>query len=220
MRKEWVVIGALVIALLLSWRSCVSYKSEGERALDDLGRKDTVLRVFYDKLQRQHSIVVEREFDLKTLEHAKDSEIVALRADFNGRLERLQSRLTVYVRTTDTVRTLYHDTVVVTESGVDTGQVFMYHDDWADISGLLTNGETILSYSFRTGLTVDRKWEREKWWKKKHVVLDITMQNPHARVEQVQTFVVRQDPKKWYETDLAKCAGSFALGYYLGGKND
>ena len=218
MKKEWVVIGALVMALLLSWRSCASYKSAGERVLDDLGKRDTVLRVFYDKLQRQHSVIKEREFDLKTLESTKDSEIVALRNDFNGRLENLQSRLTVYVRTTDTVRTAYHDTIVTTEAGSDTGHVFMYEDEWSTINGLLLNGETLLNYSFRAGITVDRKWERERWWKRKHAVLDITMQNPNARLESVQTFVVRPDPKRWYETDLAKCAGSFALGYYLGGR--
>lgn len=153
---------------------------------------------------------------LDVLQNAHDSEVVALRAEFGKKLKDLQSRTVVHTITRDTVFTVVHDTV--RPDGTE-GKKFAFADDWTSINGALFDTSVTLDYAFRTGVTLDRLWKRPPGlFKRKELYLDITMSNPHATLENVQTFVIKPDPKKWWETDAAKCGASFIAGYLARGK--
>ncbi len=215
-KKGWIengIVVVLAVMCFLAMRQCASNGQERDDAIRTIGHRDTVIDVFWDKMGRQHNIIREREMSVQVLEESHDSELVALRADYEGKLKNLQSRTVVRVVTTDTVQTVVHDTI---RPDGEKGRTFEYSDEWARIHGSLFDTTASLAYAFRTGVTLDRMWKRPKWYKRKELYLDVRMDNPHAMLQNVQTFVITPERKKWWQTDLAKCLGSFALGQYLG----
>lgn len=214
-RQQWVVIGALVVALILSVRSCAGNRNATVRAITAMGRTDSILDVYVDLHGREHSLLVERDFTLAELEYSHDSEMVALRADLGKKIKDLQSRTVVHTVTRDTVITTVHDTV---RNGVDTGQVFQYTDEWATIHGSVFDTTATLDYAFRDGVSLDRTWTRPKWYKRKELTLDVTMLNPHAHLEGIQTYVIKPDPVPWYGTRGFQITAGFMAGFILGSK--
>lgn len=210
-----VALLVLAVALVFSWRSCINERDAKDNAIRTIGARDTILQVVWDKYGRQRSTLQEREMTLQVVQQAHDSEMIALRAEFGAKIKNLQSRTVVHVVTTDTVYTTVHDTV--RPDGVE-GKRFLFTDEWARINGTLFDTTAALDYAIRTGVILDRTWKRPGFLKRKELYLDITMTNPHTTLMNVQTFVIKPDPKKWWETDGAKCGASFLAGYFARGK--
>lgn len=205
---ERILIVVLLVALVFSVRSCSNNAAELRGAIDVIGRKDTIIERYRDEQGRMHHIIQEREFTLATLKASHDEEIAALRKDI-GRLKDFVSRTVVVTQAADTVRV----PVYVSDSGQV--QTFAYDGEWIRIGGTVKGNVAQLDYTARNAITLDRKWQRPKWYKRKQLVLDVMLEDPRSTLVGITTYTVKPDPPHWYETRGAQAIAAFLAGYIV-----
>lgn len=87
---------------------------------------------------------------------------------------------------------------IVYNGKADTAQQFEYQDKYLTLSGSILHKDLTLDYEINTPFKTVHKWKRPHWWKAKELVLEITPENPKARVDTVRTITIRQPrPKRW-----------------------
>ncbi len=106
----------------------------------------------------------------------------------------------------DTVR--LRDTVIISYTDTLQGQIFNFDDGALNVTGLLYNHQADINYNFRLHLSHTTKWQRQGLFKQKRLIVDATSLTPNTTITGMQTFVIQQPPKKFYETR----AFAFLLG--------
>lgn len=217
--KFTLVIVGLVVLLLFLGIGWVFDHRNMERQLaqqiENAHGKDTIIKRWKDEANREHVLAEARQVSLQELKTSNDETIKKLRKEVSD-LKNLVSRIGIITTTSGTVGISVHDTIFVKDSSQVQAQTFGYSDKWLSFYGTIINKELDLSYGIKNDLTIDTKWEREKFWKPKKLHLEIINNNPNTTVNRVQTIYVSSPPKKWYERVVVVAPITFAGGFIFG----
>lgn len=213
MNKRERVIWIVVVVLLLMaigygiWRN----NKVSNQYISSLRTSDS-LRTYIDKNGNLHSIKQVTQISKDEYENSQDSFISDVRK--NTKAKDLVQHTKATITTKDSLRAPIHDTFYVYGGDTTAIQAFAYEDEWLELDGIIQKEpkEVAINYSINNPLTITHKWQKEKWYHKKDLVVDIKTMNPHTTTGNVQTIVIQQPPKKFYETK----AFAFGLGAIAG----
>lgn len=213
-----VIVGLVVLLLFLSIGWVFDHRNmerQLAQQIENAHGKDTIIKRWKDEAEREHVIAEARQVSLQELKTSNDETIKKLRKEVSD-LKNLVSRIGIITTTSGTVGISVHDTIFVKDSSQVQAQTFGYSDKWLSFYGTIINKELDLSYGIKNDLTIDTKWEREKFWKPKKLHLEIINNNPNTTVNRVQTIYVSSPPKKWYERVVVVAPIAFAGGFIFG----
>lgn len=119
----------------------------------------------------------------------------------------------------DTIKTTLYDTVYV-DNGIPTvGRAFDWNNKYLFVNGVvdleLKNITIGYQYDVDFSLTAYRKPQRGFWKPPGQLVADIYFSDPNFKVSTFKGFIVKEEPKKWYQTTGFKI-GVGAIGGIAG----
>lgn len=170
------------------------------------------MKVYIDKNGNTHAEAMVREYTQYQLETmAKyDEDMAALKEQVKN-FKNLQSHTIYTYHYMDTVRSATYDTVFADGSQ---GKTFQYFDTWSNMKGILYKDSVTVRYSLKDKLKLTTFWKREKWYKPKVFVVDVTNTNPHVKPDGLTHMELKQE-KKFYETTAFKFGAGLVGGAVL-----
>jgi len=173
-------------------------------------QQDDTITYYKDKAGTIHAVMPVQQIPAHLYKHITDS--IVQQVAKNTKARDLVQHTTVKTSTTGQGSAPIHDTIIITTTDTNTAQYFDFEDKALKLSGLLYNGQADINYTFALHLSHTTKWHRPGLFKKKQLIVDAYSLTPHTTITGLQTFVIQQPPKKFYETK----AFSFALGIGIG----
>lgn len=168
------------------------------------------LRYYKRKDGKVHAVATVQQIPEHLYKHIADSIVQAVAK--GTKAKDLVQHSTVNTATANRDTVLLRDTVVVTGTDTAAGHIFNFDDGALQLTGLIANNSADINYSMSLHLSHTTRWERPGLFKKKVLVVDAYSNTPHTTITGMQSFVVQQPPKKFYETK----GFAFALGTMVG----
>lgn len=182
---------------------------------DALINNDSLI-VYKDKYNRtiyeNKSLLV----DLETIKSLHNREIDDLNKRING-LNNLVSTVSIKnVIKYDTI-TVLKDTIVYRNNDTIKTKHFEFIDKWSFINGVLYRDSISLNYNIKQNLMIDTYWKAGKAFSnKRELVIDVLNDNPHIVTNSINNVVIKDSPKKWFETRAFAIGAGFAVGLGTG----
>lgn len=210
--KSWKNIAIIVLVIFVAgliysnWRF---YKKQKDDALYYASSNDSLKRVV-DKQGREHATKLVDQVPLEVYNNTKDSFIAEIAKTTKAKDLVQHTRATIAVK--GAFKTKAHDTVYIALGDTISAKSFQYSDGYLTFDGTIENYDVYGDYDIRVPFTMTHKWMRDKWYEKKKLKVEGVSENPKATFENIQTMVVKQPPKKFYETR----AFAYGLGLISG----
>lgn len=229
MKKINDLVYILIIALLIGliFYNNNQYRNNLKTTIRQATAKDTIINRYRDTLGRERVTAKARVFSLAQLAESQNEDVIKLRKEVK-RLKDFRARVVIRQVTKDSIVTvvndsLVYDTVFIDGIILDTVyrvQNFNYSDKWLEFTGSIKNDSLRASYAVNNNTTVTHYWERVNGrFKPKSLLLHIESDNPNTSTDRVQTFILEQPKKKWYNnpaiTFMSGLAGGFLVGYII-----
>lgn len=166
------------------WLSYINYDGRIKHETTKAGQDKALVKV------QQVPVAV---FD----QEREDSFIAAINEEVKAR--NLLEATIAKIKTADTGLHIPVKKIPIVYNGkVDTAQQFEYEDKYLTLSGSILHKDLTLDYEISTPFKTVHKWVRPHWWKAKELVLEITPENPKARVDTVRTVTILPPrTKRW-----------------------
>lgn len=191
-----------VICALLSIQSCRQNMliKQAVKTSETLAKEsDKKIKEWKDASGANHSLYETEQAKVQDLKNSSDARILALKKQV-GNLKNLNSATFIASTTQDSVTGTVKDTTIYTINPVnkdttkrETDKKFTYKDAWVSITGLVKDTTAFIKYSVKDSTTIVNEWKREKWYKRKTLMVEITNANPHTTTNKVKTIVVEQE---------------------------
>lgn len=219
--KFWkdLIIILLVILLFSSVRSCNVQKSNAEIAIN---AKDSAYNVARYYKNREGELIAQVKTHEVTISQLKDNEetlgidnkkLKKQIGSLNNLVAYWQGKGSVVYH--DTIQTVLVDTVIQDKPF----KVFQYEDTYLSAKGFIDNLDNKITLEYNYSLNFDFKitsyYKSTGFLKKKQLVTDIYFSDPHLKLSEFKGVVIKQPPKRWYETRGAAIGFGFVLGTYL-----
>ncbi|HEU4608695.1 MAG TPA: DUF6549 family protein [Chitinophagaceae bacterium] len=211
-RKIWIFVCLLLIAAgsYTFWRGAQIQKAYiAERKVSDS------LRIWKGKDGAVHHEKEIVQIPADEYKDTQDSLIAELRKTVKAK-DLLQHTVAV-LQSQGAIKVPVHDTLYW-PSFSDTpvlAKNFTYADSFLSLDGELYQNNVMLNYSVTNPIAITTKWQRPKWYKRKQLDVDIVTLNPHTTVGNVQSYVIKQPPKRFYETRAFAFAIGAAAGFLI-----
>lgn len=213
-KNIWFYIAAAIAAIAVfgGLRGCKlqrQYKAFIQQQNDSISH-------YKDKQGRVHTVKEVMQIPESLYKHITDSLVANISKDVKAKDLVQHSEVLINTHNTDTVKV--YDTIVVTAADTLPARVFRYNDKALQLSGLLWGDQVDINYNFNVHLSHTTKWHRAGFLRKKKLVVDVFSNTPHTSITGLQTFVVQQPPKKWYETRAAAIGLGAIIGFAARGQ--
>lgn len=207
-KNIWLYIAALLAAVVIYGWYTGQQRTKQHISLQQ--QLNDSIRYYRAKDGTVHATKAVLQIPAKLYKHIADSIVQSVAR--STKAKDLVQHSTIHTTTTsrDTVR--LRDTIVIAGTDTAQGQIFTFNDGALSITGLLYHQQADINYSFALHLSHTTKWHRPGLFKKKQLIVDAYSLTPNTTITGMQTFVIQQPPKKFYETRLF----SFALGVGAG----
>lgn len=212
--KYWreITIALLVIFVAISVRTCKQHIDNEDVAIHARDSAYTVIKLhklingqIASQIQGHEVTITQLKNDLGL---SKDS-LKHLKSQV-GSLKNLVSIQKGRVSAKDTFKVHLHDTVYVDNKGVkEEGKKFEWSNKYLDLRGFIPNDETSIAiqyhYNVNFSLVTYRKprlfTDYLKFrFKQQPLVADLTFDDPNILVKKFSGVVIKDEPKKWYQT--------------------
>lgn len=165
------------------------------------------IKYYRDKQGTTHATIQVQQIPKAIYKHIADSIVQSVAR--GTKAKDLVQHSTINTSTTHRDTIPVYDTIIVAVDGTEaTGKVFNIDDGALNLTGLLYDGKADVNYTFNMHLGHTTKWHRPGLFKKKQLIVDAYSYTPNTTITGMQSFVIQQPPKKWYETR----AFTFGLG--------
>lgn len=209
------VLLVLLLAIVLFQFSSIRDKERANSILKN--SRDSVARYYQDREGNLIGQIKTHEITISELKEFKDDigiEVDELKKQI-GSLNRLvshwQGKATFIDYDTVTVALL--DTVI---NEVHVGK-FNWNNDYLSLTGLIVDRQVSLSYTYDLSFDFELTsyWKNKNLFKSGTLVTDIKFSDQRLRVGEFKGIVIKQPPKKWYETRLASFGAGLLTGVFL-----
>lgn len=116
----------------------------------------------------------------------------------------------------DSVVVANTDTVYLEHGESTVGKAFSWGNKFITISGISDSDSTSLVYSYAVDFSLTAYRQRSGFLnlKRGNLVTDIYFSDPNFQVKEFKGYVIKEPPKKWWETGAFKFAVGFASGVF------
>lgn len=167
----------------------------------------------YDRTVSENKALL---LDIETIKTLHSKEVRDLNSRING-LNNLVS--TVNIKNTivyDTV-TVLKDTAIYKNNDTINTKYFNFVDRWSIINGILYKDSINLNYKINQNLFIDTYWKSDNIiGTKRELVVSVINDNPHIVTNSINSIVIKDRPKRWYETRGFAIGAGFVLGLGTG----
>lgn len=113
----------------------------------------------------------------------------------------------------DTITVPVYDTII---NQATLGK-FEWNNNYLELRGLIGNKQVSLAYTYDLEFDFDLTsyWKGKNLFKKGTLVTDIKFSDQNMKVSEFKGIVIKQPPKKWYETRAFAFGTGFVLASYL-----
>lgn len=202
-----IVLVLLVAGLLYAyWRQRQESKNMEnyyEHGIDSIKRR-------IDGAGREHASMKVSMVPLDVYNNTKDSFISEMRK--NTRAKDLVQHTKATISTRDSFKVTLHDTVYIAQGDTLPSKSFEWSDGYHTIYGSIVNADEYVDYDCQVPFSLTHKWVRPKWYKKKELHAEGVPENTKSRFTDMQSVVIQQPPKRFYETK----AFAYGLGIITG----
>lgn len=210
--KYWVLV-CLVLILALGFTSFRYYQLQKDYINYQSSKKHKI-KYYQDKEGRVHATKVVTQIPKGLYKHITDS--IVAEVSKNTMAKDLVQHTDVTTKTSNRDTVLLRDTFLVRVTDTLQARVFHFDDNALVLTGLLMSNQVDLSYSYQVHLSHTTKWQRTGLFKPKQLIVDVYSNTPNTTITGLQTFVIKQPPKRWYETKTFQIGLSFIAGYAAG----
>jgi hypothetical protein len=113
-------------------------------------------------------------------------------------LKKIETKVVVNTKTVyDTLVVQTTDTVIKTNTAEYVAKSFKYDDKWLSIKGVIADSLLIDKLEVRNSFTIEQGVKKSGLFKKENVVM-LRNENPHAKTEQMQSFIIK-DERTWLQ---------------------
>lgn len=206
---------ALILGIALLYMFYANHRQQAQYVRWEQQQADT-LQYYKDKQGIQHAVKQVSQIPAHLYKHIADS--IVQQVAKGTKAKDLVQHSTIGTTTTarDTVQV--RDTVFVVGADTAAGQIFNYNDGALNLTGLVYNQQADINYSMQLHISHTTKWQRPGWFKKKQLVVDAYSLTPHTTITGMQSFVIQQPPKRFYETKAFAVGLGFVAGFAIGNK--
>lgn len=219
--KFWreIAIVVLLIGLMISVRSC---KVNNDHAFVSSTKYDSAYNVAHYYKNKKDELVAQVSTHELTIKNLKE---YGEQLDFDnatlkqqvGSLKNLTAFWKGKAGMRDTVTVVLHDTTFVDKNGnTVAANDFKWNNKFLYLNGLISNHEITIGYDYNVdfSITAYRKSKKGFWKPPGQLVTDIIFSDPNFRITEFKGFVVKEEPKKWFQTTGAKIGFGVLVGGY------
>lgn len=154
---------------------------------------------------------------INTLIASRGDEMKALKKQV-GNLNHLVEVNKTVIRSVATVTTVLRDTIIYRDRAIH-AKTFDWHDRWLNISGTIDDS-LHLNYVYSDSISRVLFYKRTgNLWNKmfgpKVLVEQVNTTNPNTTFPMMTTYLIKPEPKQWYQTRGFQLSLSFAAGYLV-----
>lgn len=210
--KYWreAAIVILVIIISISVKTCKRKESD----ISVLSLKADSVRHYKLKNGEMAAQIVTNELTMSQLKHYG----IELGFDNNalkkqiGSLNRLVSYWQGKVSVRDTIHAILRDTTYI-EKGVSvTESDFNWHNKYLIVNGKVIKPNIEIDYKYSVDFTLTSYRKDKTFFRRGTLVSDVVFSDPQLTTTQFKGLVIKEEPKRWYETK----GFAFGLGMALG----
>ena len=208
-----ILLVGIVLALLYTNRSVRSAHRATISALDSTSTAFEVYRLKTNvRVSAQRAIILNSRdaINLGLIEINRLEELNIKKAEVNIRLtERIaipekeaeydKPPVIVYLDSSDT-------NMDITTKYVQIPMGFGYSDKWVNLHAIVDETPVFDTIIFWSYPEITLAWQKQGFLKKKQRKIFYTNENPYVTVTDMSNVVI-EEPKKWYQTDIAKVSG-------------
>jgi hypothetical protein len=134
-----------------------------------------------------------------------------------GRLSNLVAYYQGNASVTDTFTVVNHDTTIVIRNDLIKGKWFTWTNSNLTLTGITTDLNTSITYDYKFKFTLVsyRKPQGFLGLGRGQLVTDIKFDDPLIKVNEFKGIVIKEEPKKWYETRAVQIGAAFVIGYVI-----
>ncbi len=205
-----ILIAILAIAFFASVRSCSINEDNTSIALHKADSSFLTAKYYENKNGELIGQVSTHELTIKQYKEYGEQlgfDNQSLKME-NKKLKNLVAHWQGEASMRDTFRVTLYDTVTVRDGKPIPGRGFNWNNKYLFIDGVIDLGlkNITIGYSYDVdfSLTAYRKPQRGFWKPPGQLVADIYFSDPNFKVTTFKGFVVKEEPKRWYQTTGAK----------------
>jgi hypothetical protein len=222
--KNWknVAIGLLAIFCVLSMQTCSVNKQDKEALESSIGILQDSVEHYRGKAGELVSQVKTQELTLAQLKDFGDKlnlDNAKLKKQV-GNLNRLVGYWQVQASISDTFTLKEIDTVYLKDNKPVAGKSFKYNNGYLKLDQVYTPdaGTLTTAYDYKVDLELTVYRKGKNIFRRGELVSDIRFKDQNLSVTEMKAVVVKEPPKAWYETGLAKFLFGVGVGTFLGSR--
>jgi hypothetical protein len=220
LKKYWreMLIVLLVIVVTISFKTCKSYQADADiykNKSDSTYNKATAFVNKNNQLVWQVKTYALTIKDLKKHGNELGFENSSLKKQV-GSLNNLVAHWRGKASIRDTVKTVLHDTTIVINGIKIAEQTFSWGNKYMVIDGAIVEKKITIGYKYSVdfSLTAYRAPKKGLFRPPGPLVADIYFNDPNFKVNEFKGFVIQENRKRWYETNVFKYSAGALLGGY------
>lgn len=211
-----IAIAVLIIVLFISIRSCNVNKDNTYLLTHKADSAFNTARFYKNRAGELIGQVGTHELTIK--QYKKFSEQLGfenkdLKMD-NKRLNNLVAHWQGQASMKDTIMIPLHDTVYIDDKGTTiTLQDFKWTNKYLSLEGLILEHQITIGYGYDVDFSLTAYRKKSGLFKPPgQLVADIFFSDPSMKVSTFKGFVIKEERKRWYQTNAAKIGFGFVAG--------
>jgi len=221
LKKFWreILIVILVIVVSIVSKSCQS-KMQDIAVLKE--RNDSTYTVAKTYIDKSGKLVAQVKTHEATISELKKGyvDLGITNSELKkqvGSLNNLVGYWRVKAIARDTITVTAHDTVYIDKHGLkQIGGAFTWQTKFIEVDGIYHVDKTVsLAYQYNPSFSLTAYRKDKTFFKPGTLVVDVRFDDQNIKTKEITGVVVKEEPKKWYETGVAKFVAGVIAGIFI-----
>jgi hypothetical protein len=209
-----IIIFALLVFCLTTVRECSNERADKELAIASRDSSYLMANHYINKYGESVNEVKTLEATVDQLQDENLGHIIDKDKlkDENINLKHLVFRYKGKASKKDTIKISNRDTVYIEKGDTLRGKWFSFDNKWLKLDGITTLDSTRITYNYNVDFTITAYRKFQGLFKPRQLMTNVTFSDPNLVIGEFQGVVVKEPPKKWFETTLAKFLFGVGVG--------